>query len=293
MIQIFILTHNRPDLLIRSIDSVLNQRITTCSYEIIVSDNSTNDETQIIISKLYSNKSLIYLRRSPMSSIEHFNTILSEVTADFFVLFHDDDIMYPNMVETLVKAMKNDDKLLAVGSNAKLVKNDKITNNFFKASTDIEISTVDQLVVNYLSPCHAPFPSYMYRKFVAKNIQLDLKKGGKYCDVSFLTDIASQGAIKMLKEPLMSYYLHDGQDSASLDCEQQDSLIRYIVNVSSFTKKSSLIMQYRISNFYAKLSRLGKPVSTHRWLKVKDIFFKYSPFFLFPRIVVKRILKLV
>lgn len=294
MIQIFILTHNRPDLVIHSLDSVLNQRTGTCSYEIIISDNSTNDETQDIISKLYSGKkSLIYLRRSPMSSIDHFNTILSEVTAEFFVLFHDDDIMYSNMIDALFNEMQGDDKLLAVGCNAKLVKNSKISNNFFTAKTDLQLNTVDQLVLNYLSPCHAPFPSYMYRKYVAKNIRLDMRKGGKYCDVSFLLDIASKGNIKMLREPLMNYYLHDGQDSASLDCEQQDQLIKYILNVSSFTKKSSLIMKYRLRNFYIKLSCIGKPVTSYRWSKIRLVFLKHSPFFLFPRIFIKRILKTI
>jgi glycosyltransferase involved in cell wall biosynthesis len=294
MIQIFILTHNRPDKLVHSIDSVLKQEVVKCNYEIIVSDNSTNNETEKLIQERYGTVSqLRYRRRSPMTSIDHFNTVLLEITADFFMLFHDDDTMFPKMVETLYNEMIKDDKLLATGSNAKLIQNEKVLRNFFNKSTDVNIENVDELVTAYLDYYHAPFPSYMYRKYVAENIRFDVKKGGKYCDVSFLLDISTNGAIKMLKEPLMRYFLHEGQDSASHICEQQEQLILYLAKVSSFTKDSTLIMKHRIINFYIKVSRLEKPISKSRWKKIHGIFFKYSPFYLLPRIIVKRILKLV
>lgn len=294
MVQIFIMTHNRSSLLANSIDSVLKQQMTNCEYEIIISDNSTNTETEQLIKEHYSNASnLIYRKRSPMPWTQHFNTVLSEVTLSYFMIFHDDDTMHPNMVESLYNEMQNDSKLLAVGCNAKLFKDNKILRNFFDKSSDVDIKNVDQLAIAYLNHCHAPFPCYMYRKFVSESVQLDLRKGGKYCDVSFLLDIAGQGRIKMLKEPLMNYYYHGNQISTIHECEQHDSLIRYLLRVSSFTKESDLIKKYRINNFYAKISGFEKPISSNRWFKIRNIFFIYSPFFLFPRIVIKRILKLV
>lgn len=294
MIQIFILTHNRPNLLALSIDSVLKQQVVNCNYQIIVSDNSTNEDTQRLINERYSNSPfLIYRRRSEMISIDHFNLILSEVSSEFFMLFHDDDTMYPDMVENLYNDISKCERLLAVGSNAKVVKNGKVLRNFFKRSNDINIENVDQLVTAFLDYYHAPFPSYIYRKYVAENLRLDIKKGGKYCDVSFLLDIAAHGTVKMLKEPLMKYFLHSEQDSANHICEQQDILIRYIIKVSSFTKDSSLIMKHRILNFYIKVSSYDRPISHRRWRQIQSFFFKYSPLYLLPRIVAKRILKLV
>lgn len=294
MIQIFIMTHNRTSLLASALNSVLKQQVTNCNYEIIVSDNSTNSETQKLINECYNNTpNLLYRKRSPMLWTQHFNTILSEVTAEFFMIFHDDDIMFPNMVVSLYSAMQNEAKLLAVGCNAKVLKGDKILRNFFNRGSDLQIENVDQLASAYLVNNHAPFPCYMYRKFVSDNVKLDFNKGGKYCDVAFLLDIADKGCIKMLKEPLMNYYYHDDQLSTIHECEKQEQMLRYIVKVSSYTKDSSLIMKHRIINFYMKVSHLEKRISNSRWRATQGIFFKYSPFYLLPRIITKRILKLV
>ena len=46
-IQVFIATYNRPELMFRSLNSVINQNFD--SYEIIVSDNSTDNRTEEII----------------------------------------------------------------------------------------------------------------------------------------------------------------------------------------------------------------------------------------------------
>lgn len=294
MVQIFILTHNRPISLVDSLNSVLKQELVSCNYEIIVSDNSTNDETEKLINEFRaSNNNLYYRKRSHMSSIDHFNMVLSEVTAEFFMLFHDDDTMFSNMLETLYCFLKNNEKFLAVGSNAEIVKKGKVSRYFFNKSQDINIENVDEMIKSYLAYYHAPFPSYMYRKYVAENIKLDITKGGKYCDVSFLLDIVVCGNIKLLKEPLMKYYLHEGQDSANHVCEQQDKLLQYMIKVSSFRKDSSMIMKHRIINFYLKLSSIRKPISNHRWKRIQMIFLKYSPFYLLPRIIAKRILKIV
>ena len=46
-IQIFIATFNRPTLVIKAINSALNQDFD--SFELIISDNSTDDETESLI----------------------------------------------------------------------------------------------------------------------------------------------------------------------------------------------------------------------------------------------------
>src|SRR5659263_209879 len=99
VIQIFIATHNRPILVISAIQSALKQNFG--SFEVIVSDNSTNEETGEVIKQFEDNR-LIYKRRTPiLSSSDHFNAILQDVTSDYFMIFHDDDIMYFNMLKYL------------------------------------------------------------------------------------------------------------------------------------------------------------------------------------------------
>ena len=67
-IQIFIATYNRPTLVINAINSVLNQDFD--SFDLIISDNSTNDETENSISGL-NDKHLTYKKRKPSLSAKN------------------------------------------------------------------------------------------------------------------------------------------------------------------------------------------------------------------------------
>ena len=98
--QIYIMTYNRPDCVINAIESVRKQSFT--NFTLIVSDNSTNSLTEELIRKTYIFPDFIYIKREPpVGGIEHLNLILSEVTSDFFMIFHDDDVMHMNMIESL------------------------------------------------------------------------------------------------------------------------------------------------------------------------------------------------
>ena len=51
--------------------------------------------------------------------MEYLNIILSEVTENYFMMFHDDDEMYENMIETLYKNIVkyNITKLFSINEN--------------------------------------------------------------------------------------------------------------------------------------------------------------------------------
>ena len=59
--SLFLITRNRPHLLKLALNSVLNQTIS--NFPIIVSDNSTNNETKEMVESLYLNQSHIISNR--------------------------------------------------------------------------------------------------------------------------------------------------------------------------------------------------------------------------------------
>jgi hypothetical protein len=132
----------------------------------------------------------------------------------------------------------------------------------------------------------------MYRLVVAKNIKLNLKKGGKYCDVSFLMDVTNFGAIKFLSKPLMDYYYHSGQDSSANESLQKATLINYIVKKAGIDRNSKLLKNYRMYNFYSEFRFLKKKIkySNKRLFAFYCIFLKWSPFKFFPKVLKKTIL---
>jgi glycosyltransferase involved in cell wall biosynthesis len=290
-IQIYIATYNRPKTVLVSVNSVLAQ--TFKSFELIVSDNSDNNETQSILSNIKDEKFKYIKRKVLYTGLEHLNLILSEITANYFMIFHDDDVMHPGMVGKLQSFLNDNSNIVAVGANARKVKNGKLTNLFLHSKNDILIKSPKELVIRYLIKNGiVPFPSYMYRLDVAKNLKLNTKNGGKYCDVSFLMDVTTLGPIKFLSMPLMDYYIHSGQDSSANESLQKATLINYIVKKAGIDRNSRLMKKYRMYNFYVEFRTLKKEMnySKRRLFEIYCIFFRWSPFKFFPKVLKKSIL---
>ena len=226
-IQVYIITYNRPNTLVKAIDSVLRQ--TYPNVELVVSDNSTNDETYNALSSSVAWGHYKYIRRNPsVSGVEHLRVALSEAKTDYFMVFHDDDEMLPNMVEELYKAISQNDSYSAAGANARIIKYGREAHLAFENENSVLING-EALIQRYNIGSIAPFPSYMYHRAVIAEIRPDYKsKGGKYCDVSFLYDICNRGPIVYVGEPLMKYYMHEGQDSGSFDFKKHIQLTNYL-----------------------------------------------------------------
>lgn len=295
LIQVFIATHNRPSLVLNAIHSALNQDFD--SFEVIVSDNSTNDETEFLVSQI-KDKRLSYKKRNPsLPVIDHLNAILQDVTSDYFMIFHDDDVMHQELIRTLHSKLSHQINAIAIGSNAKVIINGIIQkiNYYPDLKFDKTINTRDEIIKGYLLYHMVPFPSYLYRKIIARKLQFNYDHGGKYCDAAFIINLLSLGSIIFSADPLMDYYIHTGQDSSNNDFCQKMQLINYYSKTSIYKRGHPLVIRYRIQNIFVEVKELIKrnqfsPLSK-RNQKVLKIIFKHSPFEYFPRIVYAFLLK--
>lgn len=289
LIQLFIATYNRPSSVLNAIRSALDQDFD--SYEVIVSDNSTNDETQLLISQI-NDKRLLYKRRKPsLPALGHLNAILKDITSDYFMIFHDDDTLHNDMIKNLYSTLIKNRNAVAIGSNAKVIKKGIVQKkNYYPNLKSIKlINNRDEFIKCYLLYHMVPFPSYLYKNIVAQKLCFNPEQGGKYCDAAFIINLLSLGKVIFLPNPLMDYYIHQGQDSNSNDFNQKIKLISYYIKTSSYTKKHPLIIRFRIQNIFTdvKESILNKEFSLYSRKNINKIrlIFKYSPFEYFPRIL--------
>jgi glycosyltransferase involved in cell wall biosynthesis len=281
----------------RAVESALQQDYD--AFEVIVSDNSTNDDTQ----KLFTNFSypkLKYIRRIPSTTSNgHFNLVLSNVTSDYFILFHDDDEMYPDMVKTLHNTMTNNPSVVAAGADADRFKDGKKYKRFMKPyKGDILLTSRAQVAEKYLKGNGmAPFPSYMYKNIVAQKLRFDLAHGGKYCDAAFLMDTATIGNIMLIAKPLMKYYYHTSQDSQQLSFYDKMSFIRFIHETTCFKKNHGLLRQFRLQTIYEEMDlRLTKDnnlLTIQRLRNILHLFFISLSIKLFFKLSVKSFLYLL
>lgn len=288
-VQVFILTHNRPEMAIEAVNSVLKQDYP--NLQVILSDNSTNDLTERKAMDIVSPK-FTYRRRSPPTiAYTHFQRVFSEVTADYFLLFHDDDIMMDHAIEKYVQTMERFPNASALGANAyKMFDECKSEKTFLSRKQGFFKPSRINFIQRYLHLGEiAPYPSYFYRKNKVGTLIPSLKKGGKYADVSFLIDLYQKGEIVWIMEPLMYYRFHGSQDSGAYEYSDIRCLARYIESLNVLPKTSVSIPYFKAVQFYAfwKNCLAKGTAQKHHWAFFR-VFCKLvciRPVFFLPRIL--------
>lgn len=250
--QIFILCRDRWEYLNEAINSIIGQL--GPNDELIISDNSVGDSVKNGISKYFPE--IRYVGRRPhLSAHEHFQRIIEEASAEFLVLFHDDDMLGADYLRVMKAAMNGDQGLVAAACNAFLIKGNVKTDIDFMGRVDGKstITELTQLLEPYFSVGSfrpAPFPSYFYRTAKIKELFLDEKHGGKYADVSFLAKVLNRGPILWIFRPLIFYRLHDSNDSNVHSVGQSLSLLRYLMSHHGLPRRSELVMDYKFKYLF-------------------------------------------
>jgi glycosyltransferase involved in cell wall biosynthesis len=283
-VEVFIATYNRPNFILDTINSIVNQ-----SYEnikVVISDNSSDNLTSDLISSLKLPNNVSYVRRFPsLDAIDHLNKILDEVSLPFFLMFHDDDFMKSDMINEQMKVMNNFPSAVCVGVNSLILVNGKISKKLFLVNFNSIIQSISKidLINRYFSKNKiVPFCGYLYRTSLVSNIRLNVNAGGKYCDASFLISLYHNGEIFFLNKPLMVLRVHEGQDSRSHSYKDYGKLINNFLREGNLLKSSYVIRSARIYNIYGYMSYLISINNFHllnrREFKLIKILLFNSPF---------------
>ncbi len=107
LVTIAIPTYNRANLVAKSLVSAIGQ--TFADIEIIVSNNASNDSTDLVLSSLGLDPRIrIYTQKENIGMVPNWNFCLNQARGKFFLLLSDDDILESNAVETLLNAFDSD-----------------------------------------------------------------------------------------------------------------------------------------------------------------------------------------
>jgi hypothetical protein len=244
--RICLQVHNRYELAKSALRSILNQSYT--EYDVYVSDNSDNlSFSNYINENFIVSKNLKYIfRNNKLSAVDHFNNIIDEsMNYDFIMIFHDDDILHPDFLENVTKLNEiNDVELAAIAINSfvinnKVETNRKITHYNHNRKVFLKTELIDSYFC-YDSKGVPPFPGYLYRTSMLTNVRLDIRNGGKYSDLAFLTNILDKGYFLWLEKPLMSYRLHMNNDSKMYSEKDRKSLYTYLNKNRLLTKNAKV-----------------------------------------------------
>jgi cellulose synthase/poly-beta-1,6-N-acetylglucosamine synthase-like glycosyltransferase len=247
-VQVYILSRDRLHYFNEALISVLNQS-TRHKYEIIVSDNSETDVIETLMRSEF--KDIKYIRRTPtLISTNHFKKIMDESSGPLVVLFHDDDVMLPNYIETMVDLMDLNPNISALGCNAYVLKGTDVSKRLMMGSfkgfkvlkSNVELIN-PYLEIGSISP--APFPGYMYRREFLDASNVRPEHGGKYSDITFLVKTFRAAPIAWLSEPLFKYRIHASNDSKAESLLDRLSLMRYLYSHEGVAKNSNAACEMR------------------------------------------------
>ena len=239
-LDIFLLCHNRPEFAKAAILSILNQHAD--GFQLTVSDNSSDDRVARMVQTDFPDVRIIHRGGGP--SKPHFNTCIAEARADYFCLFHDDDLMGADFVSEMRLASERFPDAVAIGANAWVVNLDKGTRvPSLRAFGEYQVlASARGLFRRYFGRHQTgivPFPSYIYRTAVAGAERIP-EAGGKYADVSWLLHLASLGRIVWCNKSLMDYHLHGVNDGLLESQRDRLSFLGLIKRCSTCVDPSGL-----------------------------------------------------
>jgi len=111
LVSVIVPTYNRPDMLTETLESILNQSYQ--NYEIIVVNDGGVD-VEGIITRLNTRGNITYVRHNMNKGLAASrNTGIRLAKGKYLAYLDDDDVFYPNHIETLVKLLEESDYKVA------------------------------------------------------------------------------------------------------------------------------------------------------------------------------------
>lgn len=108
-VSVCIPTFNRARYLEGAIRSMLAQ--TLADFELIVSDNSQNDDAQKVVRAIDSPRVRYIRNEVNVGMVENWNRCLRASSGDYILIFHDDDRALPQMLELEKRALDADPRV--------------------------------------------------------------------------------------------------------------------------------------------------------------------------------------
>jgi glycosyltransferase involved in cell wall biosynthesis len=243
-LQIVIMSRNRLALLRECIQSIIGQDDT--EFQFVVSDNSDDSE---VYDYIRSNHPQITIRRRApvLPALDHFNTIMDECTSRYIVIFHDDDMLTSDYVRKIKAAWLENPTCVAIGCNARILRDGNLLPRKFFKSGAIEIENQKVLLSRYSSLTSdnmAPFPSYCYDAQILKNHRpkIDL---GKFMDLILLMELLTSGSIYWLSDCCMYYRVHSTNDSGADSIHQRQKVLSYVCSLPNIHRREKVVRTYR------------------------------------------------
>lgn len=300
-IEVIILTYNRAELFEQTLRSVCNQTYKDLTIKIL--NNGSTDNTEEVFNKIkseYPNHKFGYLKLEENHLDDYYLQKRNEfITADYVIIFHDDDLMHPRYIEYLMKVIKKHPDVVLLGGKTNISYHPENI-PWCKPQGKYVIGDVRDMAKWYYRGDTFSFPAICYKSKILKTTQWQGELYGNRGDFPFLMDVAEHGKVCELQDRFLHYRVHKGQDDHKLPTMQQRiNLISKIADkLLSGDKECKDIFYGRIYNLCTQQGFINYDIAhkyhwtspktekkfkkAHRYKKnlIKILFYKFMIFFM-------------
>lgn len=209
-IQIFVMTYNRASLLRETLDSLLKQTLRPA--KITVLDNSSPDHTKQVVQS-YAAQGVEYVCTSGF--LGNFHKARELVAKPYCMLFHDDDLLHPAYLQTVLKMLNSYDNLSLITCGYTPFSHGTLPSIPCELSPVHMVFKTPRAWANYMyffeGISYAPA---VYRTKDFLNAQLEYEQFNKFNDWPFMAKMGRYGNVGFLKDKHCVFARqHPSQDS--------------------------------------------------------------------------------
>jgi glycosyltransferase involved in cell wall biosynthesis len=210
-----ITTFDRPDYLEECLASVGRQ--TLAGFRLVVLDNASTADYSGVLDRL-GGVPVDYVRNETnIGGARNFEkAIRCYSDSKYLIVFHDDDMMHPRMLEWELGVLESDPEIQFVSTEYMAFDDGDAPPRAIWENVSLEIDVYNNqsdLARSLLGSGGLCFGSTMYRSSLLKRIRPDSERFGIIGDRPFLLDAARLGKSALIRAPLVLYRHHPGQDT--------------------------------------------------------------------------------
>ena len=208
--SIIVPTYNREEYIIKCIDSILDQ--TYDNFEAIIIDDGSTDNTDNLVKK-YHDKRIKYFKNTNHGIGYSRNFGLNKAKGDYIFFLDSDDYLDENMLENVLKEIKNHDILIFNYKEIFESDNHILLNSFDEFDNYTLLDHPELINKINLGPCNKVFSSKLF-----KNKENRFPEDIKYEDFPFIIKLFKEAkSIKCSPLYLTNVIVHKGGETLTVD----------------------------------------------------------------------------
>jgi glycosyltransferase involved in cell wall biosynthesis len=208
LVTIAIPTYNRADKYLRSTLECATRQ-TYDNIEILVSDNCSTDDTPAVVRSFSDPRITFYQQKENLGAYGNWNFLLDKANGDYFHMYHDDDRIDEDFVETCMKGAdyRNDCSIIISGSRVIDQDNNTLRENLNSPRG----SSIEDLILSwYQGEVNIFFCSSLFNTKVLRNVGGFQPEYDHYIDVAAQFKCAAGGERLDVPDVKASFRKHQG-----------------------------------------------------------------------------------